>query len=297
MKKIIFFVSVLLAAVSPAVVAQSTGGYGAEGQSTLFPYPQAPDTISSFQDRANYVIIRFWNNFDLSKPIQDERAFEGAFRDYLNFFPHAHKTVVVNSIRDLMNKAQSNKANFMLLGRLAEKNLYSAQAVFASDEAYMPFVEMMVNSGLLKKNDKEYYKTQIKKINRNVVGAQCPDVEVNTVDGEKAKLSGLLGDKTTLLYFDDGECPDCVLDRLRLSTNVNINRLVTDGNLKVVCVVPKAYSRALADEVKGWAENWTIVMSESAGEVFDLRVSPCVYIINGEKKIADKNVTVRMLTR
>ena len=26
----------------------------------LFKYPQAPDTITSFQDRANYVIARFW---------------------------------------------------------------------------------------------------------------------------------------------------------------------------------------------------------------------------------------------
>ena len=142
----------LFLAVAPIVVAQeSNNEQGVIAPKTLFEYPIAPDTIKTFQDRANYVVIRFWNKFDLSKPIQDEASFETAFQDYLEFFPHAHKTVVMNSIKNLMNKAQSNKANFELIGRLAEKNMYSDQAIFPSDEAYMPFVEAMVKSKSLKK--------------------------------------------------------------------------------------------------------------------------------------------------
>ena len=298
MRKIIIALIIMLPLFAQLAMAQdNTETVVGEAPKTLFPYPQAPDTIKSFQDRANYVIIHFWEKFDLSKHINDEVAFETALKDYINFFPHAHKTVVINSIRELMNKAQSNKANFALIGRLAEKNLYSPLAIFASDEAYMPFLEAMVRSKSLKKEEKEYYQAQMLKINKNVLGALCPELDVMDVNGEKTKLSALLGEKTTILYFDDGECSDCLLSRLRLSTNVGMNNLITAGEVKIICISPKKYSAEWAAEAKTWAKNWSIVASEDAVKVFDLRIAPSVYLIDGEHKIVEKNILVDMLIR
>ncbi len=297
MKKniLISLLTIVLAVMS--MTAQENAQIYNEAPKTLFPYPQAPDTIRSFQERANYVVTRFWDNFDVSKPIQDESAFDMAFQDYLDFFPHAHKTVVVSSIRGLMNKAQSNKANYILIGKLAEKNIYSPQAVFASDEAYLLFVEEMIKSSVLKKKEKKYYKEQIKKINQNTIGALCPELNVVNVDGEKMKLKDLLGDKVTLLFFNDGECTDCMMARLRLSTNVDLNGLIANGEMKVICVVPKKYTSELASEIKKWADNWTIVTAENVAEVFDLRLSPSIFILNNEKKIEAKNVPIEALIR
>lgn len=297
MKKIIYLFALIFVVPVVAMAQENTEEQNNDAPKTLFVYPQAPDTITSFQDRANYVIQRFWDNFNVSKPIVDVAAFDGAFQDYLNFFPHAHKTVVLNSIKSLMNKAQSNNANFLLIARCAEKNLYSSQAVFASDEAYMPFAEAVVKNKSIKKDIKEYYRQQIEKINQNMVGALCPELNVTGINGKKEKLSTLLGDKLTILFFNDGECFDCSLERLRLSTNVNINNLIAEGNLKVVCIAPKKYNKEWAEDAKTWADNWTIVASDDADKVFDLRISPCIYMLNEEKKIAEKNVTVNMLLR
>lgn len=297
MKKNIFIIVLFSVLSSLSVMAQDNVEGQYEAPKTLFPYPQAPDTISSFQERANYVVIRFWDRFDVSKPIQDEVAFDKAFQDYLNFFPHAHKTVVVSSIKGLMNRAQSNKGNFMLIGRVAEKNLYSPQAVFASDEAYLPFAEAVVKNASLKKEIRELYRKQIEKINQNMVGALCPELNVTGLDGKKGKLSELFGNELTILFFNDGECPDCSLDRIRLSTNVMINNLISEGKVKVVCISPKKYSKEWAEDAKTWADNWTIVASDDVANTFDLRISPCIYIINREKKIDEKNVTVNMLLR
>ena len=298
MKKNILIL-MLCMAVTPMLVAQKANDVVAENETpkTLFAYPQAPDTIKSFQDRANYVVIRFWDNFDLSKPIMDEVKFSEAFQDYLEFFPYAHKTVVVNSIRDLMNKAQSNKANLELLGRLAERYMYSEQAVFASDEAYLPFAEAMVKAKNLKKKLREYYANQIVKINQNTIGAICPELDVVTVGGEKRKLSELIGDKTTILFFTDGECIDCMISKVRLSTNVALNNLIEQGNVKVVCITPKKYTEEWASDARTWANNWEIVASEDVFDVFDVRMSPSVFVLNEQKCIVSKNITVDMLLR
>lgn len=295
MKKILLLLSLIVAVPSLVAVAQDNSTEQYETPKTLFKYPQAPDTMSSYQERANYIVIRFWNNLDLSKPIKDEAAFEEAFIDYVEFFKLAHKTVVINSIRDFMNKAQSNKANFLLAGQVAERNLYSTEARFVSDEAYIPFLEMILSSKLLKKEEKMHYKDQMEKINRNVIGAICPELDVKTVDGESVKLSSLLGDKFTAIFFNDGDCTDCMIDRLRLSTNVGVNNLIAAGELKVVCIVPKAYSKTLAEEVKGWADNWVIVASDKVAEVFDLRMSPTLFFYDKDKKLTDKNISVNTL--
>ncbi len=295
MKKIILLLSLVLIIPSLVAVGQDNTNVLYGDSESLFTYPQAPDTMTSYQDRANYVVIRFWNNLDLSKPIKNEVAFESAFVDYVEFFKLAHKTVVINSIKDFMNKAQSNKANFMLAAKVAERNLYSPQARFISDEAYMPFLEMLLASKHLKKDEKQYYKSQMEKINRNVVGAVCPELDVKTLEGENVKLSSLLGDKFTAVFFNDGECVDCMLDRLRLSTSVAINNMIANGDLKIVCVSPKEYSKEWAEEAKGWADNWTIVASDKAAEVFDLRMSPTLFFFDKDKKITDKNISVNAI--
>ena len=297
MKKNILLLMFLMA-MTPIMVAQNANEVeGVEAPKTLFEYPQAPDTIMSFQDRANYVVIRFWNKFDLSKPIKDEAAFEQAFQDYLDFFPYAHKTVVVNSVRDLMNKAQSNKVNFELLGRLAERNMYANDAIFPSDEAYLPFAEAMVKSKSIKKKDREYYAKQIAKINQNAIGASCPELEVVTVDGERRKLSKLIANTMTILFFNDGDCIDCMISKLKLSTSVPLNNLIAQGKVKVVCITPKKYTAEWAADARGWASNWDIVASEDAMDVFDIRISPSVFVLDEQKCISHKNITVEMLLR
>lgn len=296
MKKTIFFLLLVVVTLTTKAQVYSTSQAG-ETPQTLFNYPQAPDTISSFQERANYVVARFWNNLDVSKPVQDEVAFEGAFRDYLGFFPHAHKTIVLNSITDFLNRLQSNKSNYALIGKIAEKCLYSSQAVFASDEAYLPFAEAMMKNKSFSKAQREYYKKQVEKINNNMIGSICPELSVEDLEGEKTKLSNLLGEKITLLYFNDNECSDCVISRLRLSTNVGINKMIADGEIKIICISPKKYSKEWAGEAKSWAENWTIVASDKALDEFDVRIMPSVIVINEKKEIADKNLSVEMLLR
>lgn len=298
MKKITTILFLFFVATSIVATAQNNEEtLTQDAPKTLFEYPHAPDTITSFQDRTNYVLIRFWDKFDLSKHISDETAFESAFQDYLNFFPYAHKTVVINSIKDLMNKAQSNKANFMLLGRLAEKNMYSEQALFSSDEAYLYFLDALVKSKALKKEDREHYRSQILKINQNAIGATCPELDVIDVNGEKMKLSSLLSNKSTILFFTDGDCNDCSLSRLRLSTNVNINTLISEGNLKIVCITPGKYSKKWAEDAKTWADNWVIVSAEEANKIFDIRTFPSLFILNADKNIVEKNILVDMILR
>ncbi len=275
-------------------ILSGISSFAQEKTSTLFPYPQVPDTISTLENRSNYFVSHFWDKFDFGKQIKDIDKFEEAFKDYITFFQYAHRTVVRTSINDLMNKAQSNTKNFTTLAELAQKNLYDAGAFLKSDEAYMLFATNIIKSSKLKKIEKERYERLIVKINSNQQGMPAPSFEYIDLNGDKKSFNDLNAENI-LLFFNDPECEDCSISRLRLSTNVAINKLIDDGKLIIVSIYPGKYSKEWAEKAHTYSSKWVIGAFEDADEIYDLRIIPNLYFLDKDKKIITKNISVNDL--
>ena len=120
MKPIILFITALAVASLPM---RAQVQLAEQQPGTLFAYPLAPDTCSTLEERCNFIITHFWDGFDISKPITDDAAFERTFRDFVDFFRYSHRNVVMSTVRDLINKAQSNASNLQTVGQVAESAL------------------------------------------------------------------------------------------------------------------------------------------------------------------------------
>ena len=282
-------IQVFLLSLLPSVA--SAQGASIAGQQRLFDYPVVPDTIISLENRTNYIIQNFWENYDFSAPIRDERVFEATFRDYVNFFKYAHKTIVVSCIKDMMRKAQSNKSNFMLIAEIAERALYAPGAEYWSDEVYIPFLESVMDNNMLKKSEKERYKYQLELLENNLMGNKAQDFELHLADGSKKKLSDIEG-KMIFLFFNDEECEDCTIGRLRLSTDVKLNRMIDAGEVTFVCVYMGKYTDEWAEKARNYSKNWIIGANDEIVEKYDLRIQPSIYILDDKKIIIDKNINV-----
>lgn len=263
---------------------------------TLFPYPTVPDTIQTLENRSNYFIANFWNNFNYSKQVKeaDNALFESAFADYVEMFRFAHRNVVKSSINDIMNKAQSNMHNFWMFAECAENCLYSANAVLNSDEAYSLFIQSILKSSKLKKNEKERYRRQLAKMNTNQINMTAVDFEYKDRKGDKHKLHETDAVMTLLVFTDPG-CEDCRMARLRLSTNVVLNTLIDNKQLAVVFIYPEEYSDDWVETTAGDPEKWLVGAWEDADEYYDLRVLPSIYLLDKEKTILEKHLTVEDL--
>lgn len=260
---------------------------------TLFAYPVAPDTCSTLESRCNYIITHFWDNFDISKPITDDVAFETTFRDFVDFFRYGHRNVVLSSVRDFVNKAQSNSANLKKVGEVAERALYGKDAEYWSDEVYVAFIRPLAAAKSLPKELRNYYGQQLSQINAVQVGAQL-DLEYTDLDGAKHRLSELPEGQTYVLLFID-DSTDSMIGRLRLSTDVALNALLEQGNTTLVCLCINKYSDDWARAAAGYANNWIIGCNAELVNNLDLRVMPCLYILDGERKIVSKSLSVEGL--
>ena len=289
MKRILLSFSAL---IITGVFMCAQGQLAEQQPGRLFAYPLPPDTCATLESRCNYIISHFWDNFDISKPISDDLAFELTFRDFVDFFRYGHRNVVMSSVRDLMNKAQSNTSNLQKLGEVAERALYGTEAEYWSDEVYIAFAKTLAGNKQLPRQLRDHYADQLARINAVQVGSIL-DFEYVGIDGLKHRLSELTAPIFILLFIDDST--DSTIGRLRLSTDVAMNALLNEGNAQLVCLCMNKYSTDWASAAASYADNWVVGCSESLPRELDLRVFPCCYVLDGERTIVNKALTVEGL--
>ena len=264
---------------------------GVMAQEPLFKYPVAPDTCSTLESRCDYIVTNFWENYDLTKPIKDEERFAKAFEDYVDFFKYANRTIVLSAIRSLMFKAQSNASNFAKIGALAERALYGENAVYWSDEAYLPFAEAMAGSKQMKKDVRNHYSVQVEKIKRNELGATMPQIEWTDAGGNRRKLAEVKATGLVIVLLTDGGM-DSDMARLRLSTDVVINDMISQGEVAIVDITMGKADGAWMNKAKTYPENWLVGASSDLNKTLDVRFVPSAYIVDPQGKILNKNVSV-----
>ena len=294
MKKL--FLLALIVACMPWNSVNAQESNEVQAPATLFAYPVAPDTIKTFENRVNYIVDNFWGNYDLSKPIADLNAFNGAFRDYLGFLRYCHRTVAISSVRDFLFKAQTNKANFEKIAMLAEMGLYNVGAEYWSDEIYTEFLKAVIGNKQLKQDVRKYYAKQMERINRTQLGGSLASVTYTDADGKKVSIADIEADMVMIFITLDSDA-DQSFQRVRLSTDVAINSILDSGKVKLLCLSPEKYSKEWAHNAKDYAQNWLVGACPelSVEGDYDVRYTPSFIILDKDKNIIQKNVDLEAI--
>lgn len=256
----------------------------------LFEYPYPPESITDFEERVNYIVSHFWESVDLSKPIRDTVAFEATLRDYVDFFRYAHREVVFSSIKDFMYKAQSNTSNAVQIMEMAERALFGLDMVYWSDEVYLEFCRMFIDSKRIRQEQKLRYIDQVKRIENTLQNSVPVDFTAITPDKHKVKLSSISG--WVLIYFNEPDCFDCTITRLRLNTDRVISEYVEYGQLTVLAIYPGEWSKEWVEDANSMPKEWTCGCCEDIEELYDIRFMPSFYLLNREHKLVGKNLTL-----
>ena len=214
------------------------------------------------------------------------------FRDYVDFFKYAHRNVVIASVRELLYKAQANLPNLQLLGGMAQRALYGPEAEYWSDEVYVVFATALAKNSAIPKDERDYYSHQLQVINATQPGTVI-DFECCDAQGNKRRLSDYPAEGYVVLFAGDGNISS--IARLRMSTDITLNGLIEQGHVVVVSVWPGKNNAAWRDAAASMPGNWVNVSSERALLDWDVRFVPSCMMLDGERKLLSKNVTVERL--
>lgn len=254
----------------------------------LFQYPEAPENLQSLQEKSDWLIENFWNDMDFKQSSVDQTALNHAFGVYVAPMRWAAREKTEKSIASLLKKIEKNPALLYQFTKAAEENLYGGNASLWIDEAYIPFLEAIVANKKLKDQMKARYVNQLATITGCLAGQEAKPFDYIDKHGAKQRFRPD-DNRWIIIAFGSPSNVDTRLARLRLDSNIDINKLIKEDKLEVFFII-SGNEADWQKTVSDYSHTWRVGMAENVGEIYDLRLQPSFYVIGSDRKIVLKNV-------
>lgn len=297
MTKYIYLLLISAAALasSPAAMAQSTETAAASESSPLvieplFEYPSAPEELQGLQDRSDWLMEHFWEKMDFkNRHAVDQNALNDAFQIYTAPMRFADAEKVNTSVTKLLEVIAKNPTLSLQFAKAAEESLYGPRAYVWNDPIFLRFVDNVLSNKNIKKERKLRYQHLRNIVGNTLKGTTPPEFDYVTPEGKKSHYhpNGVI----TVIEFGDPDCLDCRLSKLKMDTDVKFSTLVDRGKINVLFINPEPED-GWQQKLSGYPSKWYVGASEEVSDLYDLRETPSIYVIDREGKVAVKNVDV-----
>ena len=291
--RILFFASVFLgcSSVSSAQLVNDSTELIESGVmyvDPLFEYPIAPEELTSFTEKCDWLVENFWNGFDLkAKDAVDQNKLNHAFKIYATSCQYANKDKVSSAVDKLMKTLQKNPILLYQMTKSAEEIIYGPRAEVWIDELYARILKSALASKKFPNTKRARYESQLKQLENSLVGNKPATFEFMRPNGDKAQYFPMA--TPTIIIFGDPECDECRLGKLKMQSNVSFSKAVTDGKINVLFIIPDPED-GWEKKVSDFPKNWSVGASDSVADIIDIREVPEIYVIDTNGKIVNKHI-------
>lgn len=256
----------------------------------LFEYPIAPEEISEFTEKCNWLAENFWNPLDLkAKETVDQAKLNHAFKVYATPLQYAEKERVTAAVDRLMKNMQKNPMILYQFTKAAEENIYGPRAEVWIDELYVRILRAALANKKFPKSKRARYELQLKQLEGSLVGNAPAKFDFVRPNGDPAQFFPM--STPTIIIFGDPDCNDCRMGKLRMQANVAFSKAVTDGKINVLFIIPDA-DEGWQAKVSDFPKNWSVGASDTVADIYDIREIPEVYVIGPDGKVANKHISI-----
>jgi len=251
------------------------------------PLPTVPDDVPLGRPRANYIVEHFWDKMPWKKAYTMPGKMEATLRNFAGLLPLAAADTVYLSINKLINGASKKAENFKALMPMAEATFHSDTAMFYSDDVYLPFARAAAAHKKLDKGERERYARQAQIIESSAQGKTLPGLQITRRDGSTFALNDTTsGAQSYVIIIETEESGR--FDRVEFAANIAARQLVTAGLLKPVLIYAGEARDDWWSSTDGLPEQWSVGQLPDAGDYFDLRVAPAIYMADPQMVVATK---------
>ncbi len=281
MKKFIIYMAAVLAAILPVGAADGD----------LFPYPKPPADMTKLMDRCDYLVTKFWAPCDFKSAMSKMDKFNATFSDWIQFMPYASADSVHSAIDVLLKRVAKSGPQTLTLARMAEAYAHSDSAEIYSDEIFLPFAKAAASHKKISAADRARFESQVAIIENTQQGKPVGHLDFVKPDGSKGSLPDVRT-QMIVLMFNDHDCDDCKLARIRLSADINATALIKAGVLTVMCIQPGDATDEWKAAAAGYPADWLVCAAPEADGYFSLRHSPQIYLLDSRHRLLAKDVDI-----
>ncbi len=282
------YIRILL--LSAAVLLSIT----AKAQSEEEPYfqlPIIPDSLTTLQQRTDYIVEHYWDFCDLKKAFSSKPKMAESFNTFLSFMPYASAEMAYASVDRFLKTLEKQPQDLLFIAREAENILFCDTAEMISEDLYLPFARAAANNKKIDKASRTRFLKQAELLEKNRAGLPAPDFAYTDRTGAERHFKNDTA-QVVVLMISDPECEECKMARLRLDADINATKLIKSGILKIVYITPHAPTPEWTESVKNYPDSWTIGASDTFDDSYNFFTTPSFYLINGRHIIRVKNAGI-----
>ena len=242
--------------------------WAASAQKHSFAYPTIPSSLRTVEERAHFLGIHYWDNFDFKDTLllQDAHVTEQGFVNFIDLLPRFPQELAKKSVATFVNLAFVHPQAKDKFEDLIDHYFEDPNSPLRDDRTYLLFLQEMGKSPNFDETEKERLTFRYTNANKNLPGDIACDFTFKDKEGKSHRLRDYK-EQRVILYFYDPECENCH----RVSNWLNKQSFPTDVMRLDVEATTQLYS------------------------LYSLRAMPTIYLLDKGNQVVLKDCSPEML--
>lgn len=263
-----------------------------------FSLPEVPVMLQSPEDRLDFVILHYWDNFDFQDTayIHEPDVTEQALVDYLDLLARVPAALSDSCLTATMKAASQEEKMLKYFSDTFRRYLFDPNSPLRNEGLYEPVGRFLAASALADEAVRSRAEHDLKLISMNRTGAVATDFTYTLPSGEQRRMHGIRSPYTLLLFYNP-DCHGCskVLEAMKTSPVLNAPGLMKQ--VKILAFYPDEDREVWADHRDQIPATWINCYDRSltvlSKELYDLKAMPTLYLLDKDKKVLLKDVSLQ----
>ena len=197
-----------------------------------------------------------------------------------------------------MVRMEADSTAYRRFGLLGEKYLNEPNSPMRNEDFYIAVLEQMLQSDRLQEWEKIRPADRLKQAHKNRPGMKAADFTYVTVHGDNSRMSRLKA-QYTMLFFYDPDCSNCRKFEKLFAEIPAFVEMVENGTLRVLAIYPDENREEWAAKAvympQGWIVGWNKAGDIRTRQLYDIRATPTIYLLDGRKRVILKDTSMEQL--
>lgn len=289
----------LFAACKQGQPGEKSGGPLAKDTVLHYFRPEIPPMMTDPEQRAVFYVKHYWDGYSLVDTAfihsDETEQLYADFIDALKFVGPEDSHFALQKMMTLMEMDSIAYAHFCSLG---EKYLYDPNSPMRNEEYYIPVLEQMLASPRLTEAERLRPADRLEQARKNRPGMPAPDFVYVTPGGQVHRMSRLQAE-FTVLFFYDPDCSNCQQFERMLAEMPFFVDLQEKGRVRVLAVYPDEdeaeWLFKSSHMPKGWIVGWNKAGDIRSKQLYEIRATPTLYLLDKQKKVVLKDAAVERI--
>lgn len=265
-----------------------------------FTLPDIPMMISDAQQRKEYLVTHYWDNYDFADSllVSNDSITGVAIAGYIEVLSMIPDTLIKSkAVATLLSNTLDNHVFNKFIGQI-EHYLYNPNSPMRDEELYLLFVKYIVHSDDIAIENKKRYIFLEKMLLKNRVGELSTDFTYTLKDGSSSRLYSLKS-AYTILFFNNPDCEDCGRVKEHISNSDIIGSLYESGKISILGLYSESDLEAWhkGDYPSMIINSYDKDLSILDDNLYDLKAIPTLYLLDIDKRVILKDASIEKIER